>query len=75
MPDVLSLPEHFKNNGYETVSVGKIYHHGNDDLQAWSKEPHRSRGDWQGRGYLTDEAMEDMKKNAEIMQQRGDNRT
>jgi len=23
MPDVLSLPEHFKNNGYETISIGK----------------------------------------------------
>lgn len=75
MPDVLSLPEHFRNNGYETVSVGKVYHHGKDDLQGWSKEPTQSRGDWQGRGYLTDEAVENMKKNAEIMSKRGDNRT
>ena len=75
MPDVLSLPEHFKNNGYETVSVGKVYHHRTDDLQGWSKEPTQSRGDWQGRGYLTDEAVENMKRNAEIMRKRGDNRT
>lgn len=24
-PDVLTLPEHFKNNGYQTIGVGKIY--------------------------------------------------
>ncbi len=23
MPDVISLPQHFKRNGYETVSIGK----------------------------------------------------
>jgi len=75
MPDVVSLPEHFKNKGYETVSVGKVYHHRTDDLQGWSKEPFQSRGDWQGRGYLTDEAVENMKENSEIMRKRGDNRT
>jgi arylsulfatase A-like enzyme len=58
MPDVLSLPQHFKQHGYETRSIGKIYHHRNDDLQGWSGEPHVSTGDWKGRGYLTDEAME-----------------
>ncbi len=58
MPDVRTLPEHFKRHGYETVSIGKVYHHAKDDLQGWSKEPFQSTGDWQGRGYLTDEAIE-----------------
>ena len=58
MPDVLSLPEHFKQNGYETVSIGKVYHAAKDDLQGWTKEPFQSTGDWKGRGYLTDEALE-----------------
>ena len=75
MPDVVSLPQHFRNNGYKTVSIGKVYHHRTDDLQGWSKEPLQTRGDWQGRGYLTDEAIENMEKNAEIMRERGDNRT
>jgi len=57
MPDVLTLPQHFKENGYETVSIGKVYHHSKDDLQGWSTEPFQSKGDWQGRGYLTDEAI------------------
>jgi len=38
MPDVLSLPEHFKQNGYETVSIGKVYHAAKDDLQGWTKD-------------------------------------
>jgi len=26
-PDLISLPMHFKNNGYETVGAGKTFHH------------------------------------------------
>jgi len=36
-PDVPSLPLVFKQHGYYTVSNGKIYHHRNDDTQAWSE--------------------------------------
>jgi iduronate 2-sulfatase len=39
VPDIVTIPEHFKNNGYISESVGKIYHtgHGNrDDDQSWS---------------------------------------
>ena len=39
MPDVLSLPQHFKDSGYVTVSLGKIYHHGNDDAPGWTERP------------------------------------
>ena len=35
MPNIITLPEHFKNNGYETLSIGKIYHHPSDDRQGW----------------------------------------
>lgn len=37
MPGVLSLPMHFRNNGYTTVSNGKIYHHLDDDANAWNE--------------------------------------
>lgn len=36
IPDVVTLPEHFKQNGYHTQSLGKIYHGGLDDPQSWS---------------------------------------
>ena len=36
MPDVLSLPQHFRNHGYHTISLGKIYHHRSDDAVGWS---------------------------------------
>lgn len=36
-PDVVSLPMLLKNNGYKTISNGKIYHHQNDDAQAWDE--------------------------------------
>ncbi|MBA7674380.1 Ulvan-active sulfatase [subsurface metagenome] len=66
MPNVLTLPEHFKNNGYETISIGKIYHHPSDDRQGWSAEPYRAgtfpEGAWKGRGYLTEEAIAQMEE-------------
>ncbi len=39
VPDVVTLAEHFKNNGYRSEATGKIFHtgHGNqDDRQSWS---------------------------------------
>ena len=39
-PDILTLPEHFKNNGYQTIGVGKIYDpravDGGRDRRSWS---------------------------------------
>jgi arylsulfatase A-like enzyme len=52
LPDIVSLPMHFKNNGYVTKSIGKIYHHEDDDPEAWSTEPYRSMV---GSGYATEE--------------------
>ena len=54
-PDLVSLPRLFKTAGYETVSLGKVYHHANDDPAAWSAAPWRPRGQWIGRGYLSPE--------------------
>ena len=30
-PDVITLPQHFKNNGYYTMTIGKIFHGGKED--------------------------------------------
>jgi len=37
LPDAVTLPQAFKNKGYETVSIGKIYHHPTDDSNGWTK--------------------------------------
>jgi len=39
IPDVVTLPQHFKNHGYHTQGFSKIYHGGLDDPASWS-EPH-----------------------------------
>ena len=48
-PDLLSLPEHFKNHGYVTTAIGKIYdpRNVNDqwDEESWSI-PHKSWSDF-----------------------------
>jgi arylsulfatase A-like enzyme len=49
--DVTTLPQHFKNHGYHTVGMGKIFHGGLDDAKSWS-EPHRNGG---GEGYVLPE--------------------
>jgi iduronate 2-sulfatase len=36
IPDVVTLPQHFKNNGYHTQGFGKIYHGALDDPASWS---------------------------------------
>lgn len=36
LPDIITLPQHFKQHGYHTLSFGKIFHGGLDDPQSWS---------------------------------------
>jgi iduronate 2-sulfatase len=47
LPDVVTLPQHFKNHGWKTISLGKIFHHSarepGEDPISWS-EPAWYRG-------------------------------
>ena len=36
LPDVVTLPQHFKQHGYFVQGMGKLYHGGFDDPQSWS---------------------------------------
>jgi len=51
VPGVISLPQHFRQSGYYTVGMGKIYHPGYDDPKSWS-EPHKNGT---GEGYVLPE--------------------
>ncbi|HEX6045361.1 MAG TPA: sulfatase [Pyrinomonadaceae bacterium] len=45
-PEFVSLPQHFKANGYATLRAGKIFHGGIDDTDAWTEggEPRNFTG-------------------------------
>ena len=71
-PDIITLSQHFKNNGYESVYTGKIYHGKfTDTTLSWSRQPAFDkvkfpRPDYPG-AYATKENQEIYKKNqAEI---------
>src|SRR3954468_5108493 len=36
-PEFVSLPKHFKANGYAALRAGKIFHEGIDDTDAWTE--------------------------------------
>ena len=38
-PDAISLPRHFKENGYRTFSYGKVFHHRDDKADSWTEAP------------------------------------
>ncbi len=44
IPSVVTLPQHFKQNGYHVRGVGKIYHGGYDDPPSWSEPWERPKG-------------------------------
>ena len=55
LPDVLSLPQHLKANGYRTIALGKVYHVATDDFpQGWSERPWRPRAPT----YVTETALD-----------------
>ncbi len=41
--EVVTMPQLFRENGYKTVGIGKVFHHGRDDRSQWTtyigKEP------------------------------------
>ncbi|RKR14348.1 arylsulfatase A-like enzyme [Maribacter vaceletii] len=36
-PTIKTIPQHFVENGYESVYYGKIFHHGDEDEISWSR--------------------------------------
>ncbi len=44
-PGTTAIHQHFKNNGYETHSLGKILHYPTDQSEGWSEAPWRPNRD------------------------------
>ncbi|WP_372772755.1 sulfatase [Mangrovibacterium sp.] len=44
--EMVTMPQFFKENGYTTVSVGKVYHHSSDDKESWSIHFPKEKNDW-----------------------------
>ena len=44
--EAVTLPQFFKANGYQTVSVGKVYHNGSDDKASWSIHFPKESNSW-----------------------------
>ncbi len=55
-PGIPSMPELFRQNGYRTISLGKVIHHPDDCAGSWSSKPWRPDQEqdveWTSRGYL-----------------------
>jgi len=58
LPDVVTLPQHFKQNGYHVAALSKLYHGGLDDPASWSV-PHWRPG---GPGYGNPETLAGLRK-------------
>jgi len=40
VPDVVTLPQFFKQNGYTTIGLGKTFHNNIPDTISWTEKPH-----------------------------------
>jgi len=40
LPDVVTLPQYFKQNGYYVYGIGKIFHNIYPDTISWTEKPH-----------------------------------
>ncbi|MEN8228914.1 MAG: sulfatase [Bacteroidota bacterium] len=54
-PGITTLPQHFRNHGYHTISNGKIFHHDNDAEQSWDEIWHAESGSKSWRDYAVQE--------------------
>ena len=40
LPDVVTLPQYFKGQGYTTIWIGKTFHNSFPDTVSWTEKPH-----------------------------------
>ncbi len=44
VPDVVTLPQFFKENGYTTIGLGKVFHNNDPDTISWTEVPENING-------------------------------
>jgi len=69
MPDVLTLPHLFKNSGYTTISLGKIYHRADDDPEGWTERDAVAN---RGLRYALKENQEIIRRKHQIAKKKGE---
>jgi len=67
IPDVVTLPQYFKQHGYHTQGLSKIYHAGLNDPASWSVDHWAPKGP----GYLKPESIAERKKLEEQLRAKG----
>lgn len=60
-PGILTIDQHFENNGYNIWAAGKIYHHGIDYEIQYGDAYHKTITNVVGRGYLSEKAIQTVK--------------
>jgi iduronate 2-sulfatase len=65
VPDALTLNKYFAKNGYDVWATGKIYHYKEDHKDQFGNQWVTAQGKWQGRGYLSAEAIQQVNEYAE----------
>lgn len=69
MPDVVTLQQHFKNNGYFSVGIGKLFHVGLEDEASYSI-PHTNG---EGSVYALEENLKLLKEGGKVTEDGGSN--
>jgi arylsulfatase A-like enzyme len=67
MPDVVTLQQHFKNNGYFSEGIGKLFHVGLEDEASYSV-PHRNG---KGSAYALEENLKLLKEGGKVTKSSG----
>ena len=67
IPDVVTLAQHFKDNGYHSQAFGKIYHGALDDRRSWSV-PYTSPD---GMAYGDPQTVKDIQRRREELKKKG----
>jgi len=67
IPDVVTLPQYFKQHGYFVQGISKIYHRGLDDPKSWSVPHTRPEGPI----YISPEIRRDIRRRQRELEARG----